>query len=283
MRRLITVLILLCVVSATAQPIFDKRRELAITGLAQGPFSINNTPGLVLYFTSDTGVKASDGTSPPTTNTTISRWTNQINLGTTSGHLQTNNSFAANPVWYYTNGPGGQPFISFTNGSLSMLQVTTPPAAPAFAPPDTLFIVFRSTHQVTGGPQMFFNSLDNLQFQRLYLDVSFNLNVQASTGGTTLTAGPINTSWYLLTIMWNTGAGSTIVRTNRVQMGTVTMTTPNGLNWGSIGAEWDGQFTFKGDVAAIVYATNNLNNFGSVGDYWMTNIENTLRTKYGTP
>lgn len=281
--KLIVFLSLVLCVSAVAQPNPLNRRAMAITGLAQGPFSINNTPGLVLYFTSDSGVKSSDGTSPPNTNTTISFWTNQINLGTTPGHLSTNNGFAAFPVWYYTNGPNGQPFISFTNGAKSMLQVTAPPGAPAFTPPDTLFIVFRSPHQATGGPQMFFDSLDNLQYQVLYLDTSFNLVVTTTTGGTSLTAGPVNTSWYLLTVMWNTGAGSTIIRTNRVQMGTVTMTTPNGLLWGSIGSEWDSQFQFKGDIAAIVYATNNLNNFGSVGDYWMTNIENTLRAKYGTP
>ena len=255
---------------------------MAIAGLAQGPFSIDNTPGLVLYFTSDVGVKASDGTSPPTTNTTISYWTNQINLGSSPGNLQTNNANASQPVWYYTNGPNGQPFISFTNSS--MLQVTFPPgSAWHFAPPDTLFVVLRHTHLATGLPQMFIGGVDDTLEQKAWIDVSFNLNIQATSGNTTFTPGPINTTWNLLTVMWNTGAGSTIVRTNGVQMGTVTMTTPNGLGWGSIGSHWDQQFRFRGDIAAIIYATNNLNNLGSVGDYWMTNIENTLRTKYGTP
>lgn len=281
MRRLITVLILLCVVSATGQP-FDKRRAMAIAGLASAPFSIDNTPGIKLNFQSDVGVLGSSGSYPPAENETIKFWTNQADAGPITGggngDLATNNGFANQPVWYHTNGPNGKPFISCTNSPHSLLQ---PNHSPTYHTPDTMFCVLR--YRSTGITSFPVSGNVNTDLQ----DIEFNTSdipLAATDGGGTLSANKVvGTNWVLFTIVFNDGSTS-IIRTNRVQANSGTITGGNTtFVWGSLGAFWDASFPAKVEFAAFVYATNNLNNVGSVGDYWLTNIENTLSAKYGTP
>lgn len=276
-------LILLCL-SSYAQPNPINRRAMAIAGLAQGPFSINNTPGLVLYFTSDVNVTNSSNTSPPNENDTISRWGNQINItglsgGNDNGDVRTNSGFAIHAPHYHTNGPNGQPFISFTNtASPTMLQCS--PNQPTFVWPDTLFVVSHTAHTGTT-PQIFWGAASSTTYEQCYLGASYALNVQTD-GGTTLTSFTTPTTWYLITVMFNSAGNLSLIRSNGTQITTGTFTTGNhGILWGNIGCNFDQQFPSQVDYAAFVFATNNLNNFGSVGAYWMTNVENSLMTKYG--
>lgn len=273
--------LLLCITSY-AQPNPINRRAMAIAGLAQGPFVIDNSPGLVLNFQSDVGVLGSSGTYPPAGNETVSWWTNQADAGPITGggngNLATNGSSANKPVFYHTNGPNGKPFVSFTNSPYAMLQ---PNFSPAYHTPDTMFAVLR--YRSTGITSFPISGNQNSALQNLEFNAS-DIPLAATDGGGTLSANKVvGTNWFLVTILFNDGSTS-IIRTNRVQANSGTISGGNtGFTWGTLGAFWDATFPASVEFAAFVYATNNLNNVGSVGAYWLTNIENTLSAKYGTP
>lgn len=271
--------LLLCITSY-AQPNPLNRRAMAIAGLAQGPFNIDNSPGLVLHFQADKGVRDSSGGSPPSSGTTVSWWTNQIDISgliTGNGNMTTNTGFAlASKLFYYTGGPNGNPFLSFTNGTSTLLQ---PKSSPTFNWPDTVFIVLK--RESGGINQLFFQGNTDTTRETLFFRTDDTLRV-STDGGTELNAGgPIN-GWFLVTVMFNTAGNTSIVRTNGVQAVTGTFTGGTGTYlFGTFGSHWDGTLQSKVSIAEVIYSTNNLNNVGSVGAYWLTNIENSLKTKYG--
>lgn len=105
-----TLALFIAVLSLLAQPNPINRRAMAISGLAQGPFTPAQLPNLQFWFKADTGVLKADLTTS-TTDTELYVWQDQ-----TSAHYNVTNSSLTTFATNRASGPNGSNYISAYDG-----------------------------------------------------------------------------------------------------------------------------------------------------------------------